>query len=273
MGVALPSTPDTSFLIRTDKLLSNVNHRLYRQSRVYNVKVDIDADLPDGGFVEVYALADTWYNHKAYNFAKQIFDENSKEELEQLGTSKARWNDFRIDDGVGTDAELKALQYGTGTVSSLFLGGEYHISEISSAAGNSNTMRWTGTGVGTWNIIDQYDMTGNTDATPSTPSTVVAYDGITDELDDAQMEHLSEEGNLPPYSENSLENSCWVRVAKLYVDPAGTSKLTTGYFDAPCGLIRLATGSGLEANTLSEKVCLSVKGGDYKGVHAPSYLE
>jgi len=273
MGVALPSTPDTSFLIRTDKLLSNVNHRLYRQSRVYNVKIDIDADLADGGYVDVFALADTWYNHKAYNFAKSIFDENSAEELKQLGSSRARWNDFRVDDGAGTDAELQALQYGAGVVSTRFTGGEYFISEISNAAGNSNTMRWTGTGTGTWNIIDQYDLTGNTDASPSTASAVVAYDGITDELDDSQMEHLSEEGNLPPYDSNALENSCWMLVARLYVDAAGTSKFTTGYFDAPCGLVRLATGSGLEANNITGKICISVKNGDYKGVHAPSYLE
>jgi len=273
MGVALPSTPDTSFLIRTDKLLSNVNHRLYRQSRIYNVKIDIDADLADGGYVDVYALADTWYNYKAYNFAKSIYDENSKEELKQLGSSRARWNDFRIDDGAGTDAELQALQYGAGVTSTRFTAGEYFVSEISDAAGNSNTMRWTGTGAGTWNIIDEYDLTGNTDASPSTASTVVAYDGITDQLDDTQMEHLSDEGNLPPYHSTALENSCWVRVARLYVDAAGTSKLTSGYFDAPCGLVRLHVGSGLEANNISEKVCISVKNGDYKGVHAPSYLE
>lgn len=272
MGVALPSTPDTTFLIRTDKLLSNVNHRLYRQSRVYNVKVDIDTDLADGSTVQVYALADTWYNMKAYQLAKQIFDENSKEERELLSTTNARWNDFRVDHGETIAQELEAIQF-TGAVGTRFTAGEYELSEIADASGTSQTFRWVGSGANTFNIIDEYDITGNTDATPTNAISSVAYDGVTDELDDAQMLHLSSDGDIPPYDRNSLENQAWVLVGTLYIRATGTNKLSTGFFNAPCGLIRLSTSGGLEANSLTENIHIEVKGGDYKGVHAPSYLE
>jgi len=271
MGVALPSNPDTSLLIRTDKLLSNVNHRLYRQSRVYNVKVDIETDLADGATVDVYALADTWYNMKSYQLAKRMFDENSAEESAQLGSSKARWNDFRVDTDQG-DQDLQAVQY-LGAVGSRFTSGEYEMSEVANTLGTSQTFSWDSALAGTWNIIDEYDATGNTDSSPSNILSSVAYDGLTDELDDNQMEHLSDDGNTPPYSGTTFANQCWTKVGTLFIRASGTNKLTTGYFNAPCGLIVLRTSGGLEANTISEKVHLTVKAGDYKGVHAPNMLE
>jgi len=273
MGVPLPSAADTNLLIRTDKLMSNVNHRLYRQSRVYQCKVDIDPNLDDGSFVEVYALADTWYNMKAYQLAKKMFDENSAEERTQLGASSARWNDFRVDHGDNIQQELEAIQF-TGSVGTRFTGGEYLMSEVTDAAGTGSSFRWVGSGANTFNIIDEYDSTGNTDQTPTFPLVNVAYDGLTDEVDDNQMDHLSADGNLPPYDGNILENQAWVLVGTLFVVPStGASKLSTGYFNAPCGLIRLKTGGGLHAGTVTENIHLEVKGGDYKGVHAPSYLE
>jgi len=258
--------------VRADRLASNVNHRLYRQSRVYCTKVDIDADLIDGQYVDVFALADTWYNQKAYQFAKKIFDENGAEESAQLGTSAARWNDFRVDHGVDTvGQDYQAIQYGPGATR--FTVDEYFMSEVTNAAGAALTFRWIGMGANTFNIIDQYDATGNTDASPSNAPTTVAYDGLTDELDDNQMEHLSNDGNGAPYHMNSLENQALVRIARLFVDANGTSKLSTAYFDAPCGLVLLQFGGGLTAQNANEKISISLKAGDYKGVHAPSYLE
>jgi hypothetical protein len=272
LGVALPSTPDTNLLIRTDKLLSNVNHRLYRQSRVYNVKVDIDADLADGDFVKVYALADTWYNMKAYQFAKKTFDENSAQELEQLGADKARWNDFRVDHGDTIQQELEAIQF-IGSTGTRFTGGEYLMSEVTDSAGTTQTFRWVGSAANTFNIIDEYDRTGDTAQSPTFAQASVAYDGLEDEMDDSQMDHLSGDGNLPPYDGRVLENQAWVLVATLFIRATGTNKLSTGYFNAPCGLIRIDTGGALNAQTITENISMEVKAGDYKGVHAPSYLE
>lgn len=41
--------------------LSQVNHRLYRDSRTYTCSVSVDSNLADATTVDVYALADTWY--------------------------------------------------------------------------------------------------------------------------------------------------------------------------------------------------------------------
>jgi hypothetical protein len=65
----------------------------------------------------------------------------------------------------------------------------------------------------------------------------------------------------------------FTKVATLYVDAGGGNKLSTGYFNAPCGLVLITTGGGLNATTVSEKIYVEAKAGDYKGVHAPSMLE
>jgi hypothetical protein len=266
-------------VIRSDKLLSNVNHRLYRQSRVYSVKVGIEPDYDNlaSQAVNVYVLADTWMNQKAYQMAKKQFDENSKEELGQLKTSKARWNDFRVDHGfpigVANFSDTKAYQFepngGIPNNDKQFLSeGEYEITQVSDVSGTAMTMRWTGTSASSFNIIDEYDLTGNTDYSPTFAQTSVAYDGLTDELDDNQMEHLSSDGNLPPYSNQTLPNACWVLAATLRAGGPETARMSTGFINAPCGLI-IIEGSSV----VMDGVTLEYKSGDYKGVHAPSYLE
>jgi hypothetical protein len=270
MAVELPSVA-TAFEVRTDKLLSNVNHRLYRQSRNYVVKVDIDSDLPEGGVVEVYALQDTWMNMKAYQLAKETFDENSNEELEMLGKNRARWNDFRVASGITGQTPFDAV--GFDPSATRYTGGEYLYSEVHDTGGTASTFRWVGTGANTFNIIDEYDRTGDTDQTPTFGQTAVAYDGLEDELDDGQMDHLSNEGNNPPYTARTIENQVFTKVATLYVDAGGGNKLSTGFFNAPCGLVYITTAGGINGTTIGNKIHVEVKGGDYKGVHAPSYLE
>jgi len=266
-------------IVRGDKLLSNVNHRLYRQSRVYEMKVTIEPDWTDRGVqsMNVYALADTWINQKAYQMAYKTFQENSKEELEQLGASAARWNDFRVDHGLPIGAtnfsETKAYQFepngGPPGGDKVFIDeGEYLNSQITNAAGTTQTFRWTGSSTNGWNIIDQYDLTGNTDASPTVAPAEVAYDGLTDELDDNQMSHLSNHGNLPPYAETDLPNACWVLVGVISAGSPNTIRSSTGFFKAPCGLVLL---EGL--SPVIDGIEIEFKKGDYKGVSAPSYLE
>lgn len=275
LSAALPSVA-TDAGVFVDRELSRVNHRLYRQSRYYQCKVDIDADLPNGTVVNVYALADTWMNQKAYQFAHKVFLENSKQEREQLrSTASARWNDFRVGSGTSaTGPVLDATIYDPAGTATRITAGEYLYSEVTDAAGTAQTFRWTGTGANTFNILDEYDNTGNTDAVPGQPvGANVAYDGLEDELDDNQMQHLSADGNSPPYDATNIENQCWYKVATLYVDADGGGKLSTGFFTAPCGFVTMTYGGGANQTVVNEKISLEVKAGDYKGVHAPSMLE
>lgn len=276
MSEQTPVSNNQNMLVQTDLALSQVNHRLYRQSRVYKVKVSLDgtgsvAALPVGIGIDVYALSDTWVNQNAYKEAYDQFVENSEEEKEQLGKSAARWNDFRV--AHGFSAAFMSPHLNQGGSNNILSTGEYEMSEVSDSNGNSKTFRWVGSAPSTtFNIIDEYDNMGNTDATPSSPSTTVGYDGLTDELDDNQMDHLSNHGNNPPYGASTLENDVFSRVGRLYIGAQGDGKLTTGYFNAPCGLIFLrGVGGGTSAN-LTEVIQIEVQGGDYKGVHAPSYL-
>lgn len=277
LGFNLPSAV-TQVHGALDRDLSRINHRLYRQSRYYEMKVDIDADLPDGTIVQVYALQDSWMNQKAYQLAYDTFVENSKEEKEMLSTTNARWNDFRVGTGFATGAttgnSIPAGFNGPASTASpvLYTGGEYILSEITDAAGTAQTFRWTGAGANTWNIVDQYDLTGNTDATPTNAIASVAYDGVTDEIDDNQVEHLSADGDVPPYDRLTIENQVFMLVGTLHIDASGTSKLSTGYFCAPCGIYALQAVVG-DGNTLNGKISITAKAGDYKGVHGSAMLE
>lgn len=274
-AIAIDGSPDANAVIRVDRALSGRNHRLYRQSRLYTVKVDLDINAPAGTVVDVYALGHSWMAQKVYEMAYATFLENGKEEAAQLKTHRARWNDFRVDHGLGTTFQKDMLYAGAipgvAGLTKFGTGGEYLMSEVANVSGVINTFRWTGSGTNTWNIITEYDATGNTDATPSTAIGVVAYDGLTDELDDNMSDHLADDGNLPPYSANAIEPAVWVKVGTLSVNAAGQQKLSTGFFEAPAGLIVLQSSAPL-AND-SSILNLECKAGDYKGVHAPSMLE
>ena len=80
--------------------LSVLNRRLYRYGRNYNVKVDVRHDYA-GPAIEVFALRDDWAVQKAFQMAYQVYLDNVMEERERLaGGQVARWEDFRIRDGL-----------------------------------------------------------------------------------------------------------------------------------------------------------------------------
>lgn len=272
--IQIDGSPDTNAVIRIDRALSARNHRLYRQSRYYTAKVDLDPSATAGTTVDVYVLGDSWMLQKAYQLAKRTFDENSAEEIDQLGSSRARWNDFRVDHGLGTAFQKDMVFFGHDFVGTgnLFGDGEYQMSEVANTLGASQLFRFTGTGGPYWNIIDEYDQTGNTNAGPESPLTTVAYDGLTDEIDDNQMDHLSDDGNLPPYNRTGIANEVWTKVGTLSIPTNGQQRLSTGFFCAPAGLVVLVSNATMDPAG-SPFLSLEVKAGDYKGVHAPSMLE
>lgn len=270
---ANPQTNDTQMAIFVDRELSHINHRLYRQSRVYSCKVEIDSSLPTGTTVDVYALSDTWMNMKAYQYAKKHYDKNSAEELDALSkTNVGRWNDFRVDMGTFTKAEMRTIA-SNATANVEIVNGKYESSLVTDATGVEHGFTWVGTGLDTFNIIDEYDRTGDTQQSPTFEQTVVAYADLDDQIDSDMVEHLSGQGDEPPYDDRTLENACFSRIGRLYVDNEGQGKLATGFFNAPCGMILLIGSGGTTSIPLSDNVCVEVKAGDYKGVHAPNMLE
>ena len=235
----------------------------------------MDPSVATGTTIDVYALVDTWWLQKAYKLAKKTFDENSREESAQLRTMKARWNDFRVDHGLDAvlfQKELVAAGATTpGTWTVFTANQEYEMSEVHEVGGASRTFRFIGSDATSFNIIDQYDLTGNTDTTPQSPVNAIAYDGLTDEHDDGQLEHLSGDGNQPPYNKLTLENGVLVRIATLTANTTGLQKLSTGYFNAPAGMIVLQSTTPISQNDVM--LTMTAKEGKYKGIHAPSMLE
>lgn len=278
MPMQIQNSNFTKFEINVDHCLSRANNRLYRQSRVYQVKVDLDLDLEETGVnFEVFALRTTWPNMKAYQFAYEKFLENSKEERSE--GNDARWNDFRVKSGSGAETPTRPIGFeAAGYTPASMAPGEYEYSEVHDAAGNARSFVWTGaTGATQYNIIDEYDLTANTSSDPSSPISTAAYDDLTDEIDDGQRDHLQNSGNEPPYGSSSLDNDCWTKVATL-CNSGGpgnlATKLSTGYFDAPCGIILIQASAAISSGgkNLNGIWSITCKSGDYKGVHAPSML-
>ncbi len=258
-------------ILRIDvpKFLSQVNHRLYRQSRTYECKVDIQADVADGTTVDVYALANTWYLTGALKLAKTAWDESNAEEIEMNNGKLARWNDFRVTNTIAGSGAARANQYSKGAlVETAFTAGEFEDSIVVDQAGVSRTFT---VGIATptsYDIIGQYNQQSGTSADPQFPSTS-PYDGLLPNSDAAAAAAISDSGNLPPYAQAGYPNAIWVKVGTLKV-VAGRQRLSTGYFTAPMGMVVL-TGVGALGDIAD--IDVEVRSGDYKGVMSHSMLE
>lgn len=251
------------------KLLSQINHRLYRQSRVYEVNISVDADLPDNTSLDVYALADTWMVHKALQMAKAAFDESNAEEKEMLNGKVARWNDFRVAPGVSGTGTYEATTFLKGSLAATpYTSGEFQNSQVVDQAGTTRTFTWGVPAATRYSIIEEYDASGNASWDPTYPATG-AYNGLLPNLETGAAAALQSDGRKPPYDEQDIGQAIWVKVGTLHLGP-GRQRLSTGFFKAPCGMV-IVDGAGV--SEYNGQVHIEVKAGDYKGVKAPSMLE
>lgn len=268
-----PLVPALTYRVDVGRCLSQANRRLYRYGRYYNVKIDIDADLNNK--IEVYALRDDWAVQKAFQMAYAAYEKNSAEERDLMSKGQiARWSDFRIAADPPAN-ELGPVFHQGGTARELVSQGEFVDTQVIDDAGVARTFTWNDTTSGTqYSVLAEYDKAGNAQTTPSSLVTgnVVPYEGLTSEVDGLMMNNLEAFGDNPPYVRDTVnDNGPFVRIAMLDASTPNAQKLSTGFFTAPCGLIVIRkTPAELD---LREKVQLTVKSGDYKGVHAPSMLE
>ena len=272
---ALISTSNIN-IMDVPQYLSKVNHRLYRQSRSYRCKINVTKPTTRG-MVDVYALRDTWFLQKAYQMAKDTFDKNTAEERSGMSPkSIARWQDFRINihpkAGVTYNDLKPAIRDDTLTLQDLSIG-EFELSLVHKEDGTAMSFGLFDITNSRWSIVDEYDTAANTDESPEdeTGLNLSAYSGLDDDNQDASRQHLSTAGNAPPYDSNDLNGSRLFRkVATIGGDNSQTgltNKLTTGFFDAPLGAILLVTADS------PGSIELEVQAGDYKGVHAETYID
>ena len=149
--------------------------------------------------------------------------------------------------------------------------GSFPLSTITVTDQTQKTFTWGSPTSSQYGILHEYDLVGNAQQSPDSDTNDIAYANATNLMDQQQAQDLQEDGALPPYDATGVNSSSpWVRVAILGEGAGGSQKLSTGFFDAPCGLVMLV---GNNDNWDSNNLMCEVKAGDYKGVHAPSMVE
>jgi hypothetical protein len=256
-------------IVDVGRLLSNVNHRLYRQGKTYQVKLDLDTELGNGKYT-VWALVDTWYIQKAWQLARATYEKSMADERAQVGAKMAaRWEDFRVNAGISsiTPEDAVPYRYDTALTGARDTDGEFLPSRITLSDGTTQrTFTWGPTAGASLGMLEEYDKVDNTQTNIAT--TALAYAGVDDETQEAAADDLKTRGDLPPYKQYEFSSSVWVKIATLEStnsgSPPGSVRLSTGFFNAPCGLIVVETPTPNTA--LLGQLSLTVKAGDYKGV-------
>ena len=84
------------------------------------------------------------------------------------------------------------------------------------------------------------------------------------------MLDLQNDGNNPPYDAASNASDPFVYVGTIGAVASGQQRHSTGFFDAPCGIVVITTSA---PSAINSTLSFEVQAGDYKGVNAPSMLE
>ena len=269
LGTASPTSGEIE--INIEQFLSKTNRRLYRQARLYRAKIDLDADSTEK--FAVYALADNWMNHRALKMAYEMYLENSEDERARLkGTALARWADFRVLSGTSGATKALPVQYNVAGIPSAFTAGDFENTLVVDSSGVARNFSWQSVGISTrYSVLEEYDKAGNANQSPTTSTGDMPYDDLMADDDAVMAESLQSRGELPPYDATGVgASNPWVKIAQLDAS-SQAQKLSTGFFDAPCGFVLVTPLGGLSDNL--DDLSWEVKSGDYKGVHAPSMLE
>lgn len=267
----------TKYAVDVARVLSSMNHRLYRQGKTYQVKLDIenraDSNLNPAQYT-VWALVDTWYIQKAWQLARSTYITATADERNVMSAQKiARWEDFRVGPGIPGAVTVHPYRYDATPSGAADTAGEFASSEITSADGTtSRTFTWSSSpSASEWSMLQEYDRSGATDGKPSAIEASNPYAGTDPGVHENQMDDLANKGNLPPYDKDNFNSKIWVKVATLDNSGAGNSgftadsRMSTGYFNAPCGLLMVVPSI---SHTLTGDLTLTVKAGNYKGVAA-----
>lgn len=255
------------YVLDVARCLSVSNHRLYRQGKTYVAKVDLDPG--SSTTVNVFALRDTWMIQKAWQLGRSVYLRSTADERAVLSKQKiARWEDFRVDAGLSghNGNELVPYHYSTGLTGLGDTVGEFSLTEITLADGaTQRAFHWGATGGTFLGLLEEYDKAGATDGAPSAIEADNPYAGVDVGVHETQMDDLAARGNFPPYDRNNFNARVWVKIGTLN-GVAAHGKLSTGYFNAPCGLI--AVQPSVPSTEINGQLSLTVQAGDYKGVKA-----
>ena len=258
--------------VSVDELLSKTNRRLYRQSRYYNMKIDMDGNSSRP--VDVFVLSDSWMVERALKMGYDMYLENSMDERERLKKNAiARWSDFRVLSGANITI-ANPLQYSEAFVPDELAAGNFEHTAVVDAAGTYKFFSWGPATASRYSLLEEYDKAGNASEAPEISTGDMPYDDLQADDSATMANFLQTNGSKPPYDRTGVNAAqAWVKIATLIADPQA-QKLSTGFFTAPCGIVLLQDAIAPTTQPVIEgDLQWTVKSGDYKGVHAPSMLE
>lgn len=257
----------SEILVDVGKCLSAINHRLYRQGKLYTVKIETPLVAPPGYGVTIKRLPNTWWMQKAWHLAKEARDDQLANSTRKFG----RWDDFRV----GWDASYKAGSLpANGDYSGTWVADENILSQIHDATTSDDhefvvfgAARDASTNL--YGIIEQYDQMANTvQNQPGGAGATEAYantfadGGLVEEAGDIK----ALQGDNAPYDMDSFNGA--TDVGAIALGSIGSMSSATDsrqsiITDLPLGLFKVenATDAGLTMQ-------ITVMAGNYKGVKA-----
>jgi len=286
-------TGENPFLVEIAPNLSRMNNRLYRQSRLYNVRFEAkDSAQANPATYEFYTLPDTWFVRGAVKYAHSIYMQNHKQELE-AGIKFSQWHDFDISpqnpDGTYEFTGAR-LWDGDGYASIAAdepsgIGGTY--STTKAADGTSFGFHVMGNITNSYNILREYaEFLNNRKPDDESSTAVQPYSDLVPGLLDAET--MVESGDRAPYDrdfsgwipddetvDDSTGQHCLTLKAFLATDRDGTGLARTPFFTAPLGLVyvrRFLQNTLTDLATDQQQLRMEVQAGHYKGVKAPSLV-
>jgi len=118
-------------------------------------------------------------------------------------------------------------------------------------------------------MVQEYNDSRNESSSPEVIITDMPYSELASDANADDYIELQANGNEPPYEATSFSTAVWVRVGHLQAKSTSQADgftSSTGFFDAPCGLVLLDQSPGTVGFS---KLTVEVAKGDYRGVHAP----
>lgn len=246
--------------------LSEVNSRLYRTAYLYTAQVQLDNNAPAGDY-EVWVLQNTWNVTKAVQAGMAAYNTAVAEErAEILKGQEARWSDFTPANGIAS--EICGAFLGSGTLTNIARNdGEHYNTRVYDSDGNLKAFTFdTVSGLNQYSLMAEYDGMGQVPTTPET-NQAGGYVGMLADSEAAMVTDLQNLGDRPPYADPAFATNIWVKVATLTNASTGSQRLSTGFFEAPCGFVWIKSPT---ATFPDGQISVEVKAGKYKGVHGLS---
>ncbi len=278
-GSANTTAQSNTRFVSVARLLSQANHRLYRQGRMYMVRVGFHKPGEAAG-ATVSALPNTWMTRKAWVAGRKAY----LKAMRNSGVKKqGRWNDFQVNfdldqyNGNGTNQTPFVTLSGASVT-----GVDSRPSQVAGDSGASEgtaskvyQFHWSGdsTGndrdgaTGSFGLIAEYSTQEDTDTDdPEDTGTTSPFVQLEQDeyMASANQELAIESGDAPPYDPDLLENA---RSVDYVLKQAASDSIqpVTPWIAAPGGLLKI-TGYGSDALAADLDMYVEVMAGGYKGV-------